>query len=704
MTIQDFITTQLYSDNQWADALAQGFTPTPVAEKENANYVSRLRQALEAGMEADKREVERIATQSEEPTFENTIVALSHTGEQLERAETVMYNLLSAETCDELDELANDMAPRLTAHANAIMQNEALFARVKAVHVNPPATLTAEDHQLLTKTYEGFERSGATLSPEGKQRYGEITAKLAEATLKFSQNRLKETNAFVLHLTEEADLAGLPELHRTAAAHEAHERGLDGWVFTLHAPSFGPFMMYSERRDLRRRLYLAYHTRCTTDGPTCNFPVVTEIVNLRRELAQLLGYADYADYALKRRMAGTAQAVNQLLAELKEHYLPQAREEVKQVEQLAQSEVGDGFDFMPWDFAYYSQKLKKAHYDYDPDMLRPYFELSQVKQGVFGLANRLYGITLERDKTVPVYHPDVEAYRVYDADHSYLALIYLDFFPRKGKQGGAWMTSYRDEHCEAPAGQPVTATNSLRPVVSVTTNFTKPTTDKPSLLTLGEVNTFLHEFGHALHGIFAMTRYASLSGTSVFWDFVELPSQFMENYVTEPAFLHTFARHYQTGEAIPDSYIERIKASRNFQVAYACIRQVSFGQLDMAYYTLRTPFTADVRTFEQRAWADVQLLPQLPETCMTVQFGHIMSGGYAAGYYSYKWAELLDADAFALFKQHGIFDRATAQRFRDCVLSQGGTDNPQTLYERFRGGRPTIDALLRRDGLLPETC
>lgn len=694
--MQDFITSQLYHAEQWAQALKEGFAHDSSVRED---YTVLLRASLESGMKSESEEIARIAEQCEEPTFANTIVALARAGVDLERATTVMYNLLSAETSDGLDDLANEMASRLTAHGNAIMQNEKLFLRVKAVHDNPPADLTEEDRMLLRKTYEGFERSGATLDEEGKRAFRSITEKLSERTLKFSQNLLKETNAYILHLTEESDLAGLPELHREAAAHEARERGLEGWVFTLHAPSFIPFMTYSSRRDLRQQLYEAYHTRCTADSPTCNFPVVTDIVNLRRELAQLLGYSHYADYALQRRMASTPQAVEHLLDELKKYYLPQAREEVERVCQRAQKEMGADFSLMPWDFAYYSQKLKEELYAYDPDMLRPYFELSRVKQGIFSLATTLYGITFEPDRDVPVYHPDVEAYRVYDEGHQYLAMLFLDFFPRKGKQGGAWMTGYRDEQCDGPSSERVTSANSVRPVVSVTTNFTKPSADKPSLLTLGEVETFLHEFGHALHGIFAMTHYASLSGTSVYWDFVELPSQFMENYAVEPAFLQTFARHYRTGASLPSEYIDRVRAVRNFQVAYACMRQVSFGELDMAYYTLRDPFTSDVRSFEAKAWADTQLLPVLPNACMTVQFGHIMSGGYAAGYYSYKWAEVLDADAFSLFKERGIFDRTTAQRFRDCILSRGGTEPPLALYERFRGRKPTLEALLRRDGI-----
>lgn len=706
--MQAFISSQLLSDEAWQESLDSTQNTSDMSfpagdasdnHADDAEVAARLRRLLLEGMTEELAEVDAIVANPEQPTFANTIVAFSNAGQKLERASTVMYNLLSAETSDELDELANEMAPKLSEHSNNLMLNAGLFARVKAVNDNPPADLTAEDRMLLQKVYQGFERSGAALDEAGKQRFREITARLSEVTLKFSQNVLKDTNKFVLHIVDEAELEGLPEMHRKAAAHEAAVRDLSGWVFTLHAPSFGPFMTYAANRQRREELYRAYHTRCTHGDEFDNFEVVTEIVNLRRELAQVLGYPNYAVYALKRRMAQTPKAVYRLLGDLVQNYRPQALKEVNQVEAMARSVEGDDFELMPWDFAYYNQKLKQALYDYDPDMLRPYFELSQVIDGVFSLATRLYGITFEADSHLPIYHPDVRAYRVFDRDHRFLAVLYADFFPRTSKQGGAWMTNYRDEHAPISSSEVVTPANSLRPVVSVTTNFTKPTADTPALLTLGEVETFLHEFGHALHGIFAMTHYAALSGTSVYWDFVELPSQFMENYATEPEFLNTFARHYQTGEPLPAEYIERIRKCRTFQAAYACIRQVSFGLLDMAYYTLAEPLTGDVRSFEQRAWAEAQLLPIVSEACMSVQFGHIMSGGYAAGYYSYKWAEVLDADAFSLFREKGIFDEATAQSFRQNVLSKGGTELPSELYRRFRGQDATIDALLERDGI-----
>lgn len=698
--IKEFITTQLLTNKEWNNYI-KNLPTAPLANKEAeiGNAAAMLRPLIMQGMDEEMSQVEAIVNNAEAPTFANTIVALSNTGENLERATAVMYNLLSAETNDELEELANELAPKLSEHSNNIMLNAKLFERVKAVYDAETNQLEGEDKMLLDKTYEGFERSGATLSADDKLRFREITSQLSEKTLKFSQNVLKETNNFILHITNENDLAGIPEIHRNAARHEAETRNKEGWVFTLHAPSFMPFMMYANNRALREKMYRAYNSRCTHNNEYNNFEIVRSIVNLRREVAQILGYEDYADYALRRRMAQNASNVYKLLNDLITHYLPRAKEDVAEVEKKALQLEGSNFKLQPWDFSYYSQKLKHELYDYDPDMLRPYFELSQVQKGVLGLATRLYGITFKRNEKLPVYQKDVIAYDVYDKEGAYLAILLIDFFPRESKKGGAWMTNYRDESCAEPTNVKVLPTNSTRPVVSVTTNFTKPTANTPALLTLGEVETFLHEFGHALHGIFAMTHYASLSGTSVYWDFVELPSQFMENYATEPEFLGTFAHHYQTGEPLPQAYIDRIRKSRNFQSAYACMRQVSFGLLDMAYYTLRTPLTADIKTFEDEAWKRVQLLPQVADACMSVEFGHIMSGGYAAGYYSYKWAEVLDADAFSLFKEKGIFNESVAQSFRQNILSKGGTENPMDLYTRFRGQAPTINALLKRDGV-----
>lgn len=651
---------------------------TPFHLIRNEHIIPAVRQ----GIDEQLAEIDAIVNNSESPTFENTILALENSGALLDRVTTVMYNLLSAHTNDELEGIAQELSPVLSEHSSNIMLNEALYLRVKAVMDKGADDLDAEERMLLEKTYEGFERAGANLSAEKKERFREIKKELSQLTLQFSQNNLKETNDFILHIKDEAELAGLPESQREQALIAARERQLEGWVFTLHAPSYVPFLQYAENRELRRKIYEAYNTKCTHQNEHNNFEIVTRLVNLRRELAQLLGYPTYADYALKRRMAEEPKQVNELLAQLISAYKSKAKSEVDEVFALSKDEP------QPWDFAFYAHKLQKQRYDIDAEMLRPYFELSRVKQGVFGLATKLYGITFVENKDIPVYHEDVTAYDVFDVDGSHLAVIYTDFHPRASKQGGAWMTSYREQ------------SEGERPHVSIVMNFSKPTDDKPALLTHSELETFLHEFGHALHGIFANTRFKSLSGTNVYWDFVELPSQFMENYAVEKDFLRTFAFHYETGEPLPEEFVARIVASRNFNAAYACMRQVSFGLLDMAYYTLTEPFTADVRTFERNAWQEAQMLPAFESACMTVQFGHIMSGGYSAGYYSYKWAEVLDADAFAFFKQHGIFNQDVATSFRKNILERGGTQHPKMLYREFRGQDATIDALLERTGVI----
>ena len=649
--------------------------------------------AIREGMRQEDEEIAAIVTNTEAPTFANTILPLAESGKLLERVTTVLFNLMSAETCDELEAIAEKMMPELSEHSNNISLNPELFARVKAVYEQRETlTLIPEERQLLEKTYDGFRRNGANLSDADKETYRRLSMELSTLTLRFSQNHLKETNRYELVLTQAEQLKGLPPSAVEAAAHTAAEKGKEGWVITLQAPSYVPFMKYSDCRDLRRELYMAYNTQCTHDNEQNNFDIVRQLVNHRMELARLLGYTDYADYVLRKRMAEDSAHVYRLLDDLLEAYTPAAHREVAEVEALARRLEGDDFQLMPWDFSYYSEKLKNEKYQFDEEALRPYFELSRVKEGVFGLATRLYGITFRRNPDIPVYHPDVDAYEVFDTDGSYLAVLYTDFHPRAGKRSGAWMTSYKEQWTEADG-------TDSRPHVSVTMNFTKPTADKPALLTFSEVTTFLHEFGHALHGMFARTRFQSMSGTNVYWDFVELPSQFMENFAIEKDFLHTFARHYQTDAPIPDEWIQRIVDASNFNVAYSCLRQVSFGLLDMAWYTRREPFSGDVAAYERQAWQRAQLLPPVDGTCMSVQFGHIMSGGYSAGYYSYKWAEVLDADAFSVFKQHGIFDRATADSFRQHILSKGGTEHPMTLYKRFRGQEPTIDALLKRNGI-----
>ena len=652
-------------------------------------------EAFMEGIRRDNEQIEQTINNPQKPTFDNTIINKDETREGyydlLSRVSTVFFNMLSAETNDELDALAQKMQPILTQHANDVRLNPRLFDRIKAVKRHH-RKLTPEEKRLLDDCYDGFARSGALLDDDGKERLRKLTEEAGMLSLQFSQNLLKEEKAFTLHITDEKNLEGLPDTAREAAAVAAREHGKEGWIVTLDHPSYGPFMTYSANRELRERLYMAKNTVCTKDNSENNIEICKRIVNLRREIAQLLGYKTYADYVLKHRMATNTRNVYRLLDDLTEAYRPVALKEVDALERMARKMEGKDFVMRPWDFSFFSHKLQLRKYNLDAEMLRPYFELSKVIDGVFGLANRLYGITFRENKDIPVYHPDVKAYEVFDADGSYLAVFYADFHPRKGKQGGAWMTEYQGQFIDRKG-------ENVRPHVSVVMNLTKPTDEKPALLTLSEVETFLHEFGHSLHGMFANTRFESLSGTNVWWDFVELPSQFMENYAVEKDFLRTFAFHYQTGEPLPDELIDRIVKSRNFMAAYACMRQVSFGLLDMAYYTKKEPFDDDIIRFEKKAWAKAIVTEQLPDTCMTVQFGHIMAGGYAAGYYSYKWAEVLDADAFSVFKRRGIFDCQTAQSFRDNILSRGGTEHPMTLYKRFRGCEPTIDALLRRNGI-----
>ena len=664
-------------------------------------------EAMLEGIRREDEQIDKIVNNPAKPTFDNTIISVDDgkDGEDyynlLDRVSTVFFNLLSAETNDEMDALAQKMSPILTKHSNDIRLNEKLFERIKYVHRHH-RKLSPEEKMLLDNCYDGFVRNGALLDAVGKERLRQLTEEISVLGLQFSQNLLKENKAFTLHLTDEAQLDGLPETAREAAALAAKEQGKEGWVFTLDFPSYLPFMTYSTQRELRRQLYMAKNTECIHDNTENNLEICKRIINLRRELAQLLGHNSYADYVLKHRMAGNVRNVYKLFNDLIKAYKPTAQKEVAAIGKMARQLEGKDFKLEPWDFGFYSHKLQLQKFNIDAEMLRPYFELSKVIDGVFGLANRLYGITFKENKDIPVYHPDVKAYEVFDEDGSYLAVFYADFHPRKGKQGGAWMTSYQGQWMECEdMKKPFGPGNikNVRPHVSVVMNLTKPTEEKPALLTLSEVETFLHEFGHSLHGMFANTRFESLSGTSVWWDFVELPSQFMENFAIEKEFLRTFAFHYKTGEPIPDDLIGRIVKSRNYNVAYTCMRQVGFGLLDMAYYTKKDEFTDDIIPFEKKAWEKAQILPQLPDTCMTVQFSHIMAGGYAAGYYSYKWAEVLDADAFAVFKKHGVFDKKTARSFRENILSKGGTENPMTLYKRFKGGEPTIDALLKRNGI-----
>ena len=648
--------------------------------------------AILKGMEMHNEEIEAIINNPEQPTFHNTIVALERSGATLDRVATIFGNLLSAETSDELQAIAQRVMPQLSEHSNNISLNEKLFARIKAVYDSAESTqLNQEDRALLDKTYDGFIRNGANLPEADKERFRQISSELSVLTLQFSQNNLNETNSYELPLTLE-QLDGIPESVIEAYAQTAKEKDKEGYVVTLHAPSLVPFLKYSRNRELRKQLYMAYNTQCIKDNENNNTEIVKKLVNLRLERAQLLGFQTAADYVLTKRMAENSLNVYQLLNQLLEAYTPTAHKEVAEVVALAKELEDEDFELMPWDWAYYSEKLKEKRFNLNEEELRPYFELGKVIEGVFGLATRLYGITFKKNEEIPVYLPDVETYEVYDENQELLAILYTDFHPRTSKRSGAWMTSFKEQWKDE--------NGNSRPHVSITMNFTKPSANKPALLTFSEVNTFLHEFGHALHGMFANTTYQSLSGTNVYWDFVELPSQIMENFAIEKEFLNTFAKHYQTNEPIPAEMIQRIVNASNFNVAYACLRQLSFGLLDMAWYTRTEPFEGDVRTYEKEAWAKTQLLPNVPEACMTVQFSHIMAGGYSAGYYSYKWAEVLDADAFSLFKEKGIFNKEVANSFRKHVLSKGGTEHPMTLYKRFRGQSPDIQALLKRNGIV----
>jgi peptidyl-dipeptidase Dcp (EC 3.4.15.5). Metallo peptidase. MEROPS family M03A len=650
--------------------------------------------AIREGIRRQNEEIDAIVQNPEKAGFSNTIEAFEESGELLDKVTSVFGNMLSAETNDDLQALAQKIMPLLSEHSNNITLNEKLFARVKEVYARKETLqLTQEQSRLLENTYDSFVRHGANLEGEAREEYRRLTTELSKLTLDFSENNLKETNRYQMLLTKKESLAGLPEIIVEAAAETAKSEGKEGWAFTLHAPSYVPFMTYADNRDLRRKLYMAYNTKCTHDNEFNNIGIVKEIVNIRMQIARLLGYRDYAEYTLKRRMAENSEAVYKLLDQLLEAYTPAARQEYEEVQELARREQGDSFTVMPWDWSYYSNKLKNKKFNINEEMLRPYFELEQVKKGVFGLAERLYGITFRKNTEIPVYHEEVEAYEVFDRDGTFLAVLYTDFHPRPGKRAGAWMTSYKEQWKDRKNGE------NSRPHVSVVMNFTKPTENKPALLTFNEVETFLHEFGHSLHGIFADSTYKSLSGTNVYWDFVELPSQIMENFAIEREFLNTFARHYQTGEVLPDELIKRLVDASNFNVAYACLRQISFGLLDMAWYTRNTPFEGDVKAYEQEAWKEAQILPVVREACMSTQFSHIFAGGYAAGYYSYKWAEVLDADAFSLFKQKGIFNQEVADSFRNHILSKGGTEHPMTIYKRFRGQEPSIDALLIRNGI-----
>ncbi len=649
--------------------------------------------ALEQGFKEHNAEINAIIKQRSIPTFENTIVAYEKSGALLNRVLTIFFALNSAETNDEMQALALQISPKMTEHFNNITLNEALFARIKQVYdKRDKLDLTTEQKTLLDKVYESFANSGADLPADRKAMYKELSLKLDNVTVEFAQNSLKEMNEYSLLITDKNVLAGMPEDFLEMTAQKAKEAGKEGWLLDIRATCYNPIMTYADNRDLRREIWMAFNTQCMEGSKYDNRKNIQHIINTRLQLAQLFAYQDYASYALRDRMAENTTNVNNLLNQLLEAYLPVAQAEMKELQEFANAN-GAYFKIMPWDHSYYSNKLKTAKFELNDEILKPYFELENVKKGVFGLATKLYGLQFTKNTKIPVYHSEVEAFDVTDKDGNYLAVLYTDFHPRAGKRSGAWMTEFKGQWIDEKG-------NNSRPHITIVMNFTRPTATKPALLTFDEVETFLHEFGHALHGMLANSTYQSLSGTSVYRDFVELPSQIMENWATEQAFLDDWAVHYQTGEKIPAELIKKLVDASNFNCGYACLRQLSFGMQDMSFHTISEQFHGDVIEFEHNAIAKTDLMPYVPYTGRCTTFGHIFSGGYAAGYYSYKWAEVLDADAFALFKQNGIFDQKTATSFKDNILSKGGTEHPMILYKRFRGQEPTIDALLRRNGII----
>ncbi len=658
----------------------------PFSLVENKHYP----EAIDRGIKLAKEEIDAITAQDAAPTFENTIVAYEKVGRDLDRVVEVFDAMNSALNDDEMMQMSIGIYQKLSDFSTEMTLNEALWKRVKAVYDNRAnLNLDREDQMLLQRTYDAFAQQGANLKGEDRGKFKQLSAELSELTTKFGQNVLKELNTYQIWLTAN-DLAGLPESLVEAAAMAAKEQGREGeYLFTLAQPTYMAFMKYSSRPDLREKMYRLYSGR-NTEGEYSNIEVMKRIAHIRLEMAKLLGSKNFAEHVLKQRMAHNPEGVYNLLNRLRDAYRPAQQAEIAELTQFASEFEGKPVEIHPWDYSYYSNKLKVAKYDFNEEEYRPYFELNNVIDGVFGLAGKLYGLKFTQNPDIQVYHPEVKAFDVTDADGRYIGVIYTDFFPRDSKSPGAWMTGFRSQSIDADGNH--------RPHVSIVMNFTKPTADKPSLLTPYEVETFLHEFGHALHGLLADTKYASLSGTAVYRDFVELPSQFNENYLLEKEFLDSFAKHYKTGEPIPQAMIDRLIASQQYGAAYACMRQLNFGFLDMAWHTITEP-VGDPVEFENAALEGVMIFPAVEGTMISPQFSHIFAGGYAAGYYSYKWAEVLDADAFAYFKEHGIFDSATAKSFRDNILSRGGTEDPAELYRRFRGGEPTIEPLLKRDGI-----
>ncbi|MBD0824145.1 M3 family metallopeptidase [Aestuariibaculum marinum] len=665
------------------------FNTAPFSQINNSDFLP----AIKEGIENAKAEIDAITNNPEAPTFQNTIEALDFSGEQLDRVSSIFFNLNSAETNDEIQKIAQEVSPMLSEFSNDITLNEALFKRVKAVYdAKDSLDLTTEQATLLDKKYKGFSRNGANLAEDKKQQLREIDKELSKLKLTFGENVLAETNKYELHITNEEDLAGLPEGAKEAAAQLAESKGKDGWLITLDYPSYIPFMTYANNRELRKTLAIAFGAKSFQNDELDNQAIVLKIVKLRHERANLLGYKTHADFVLEERMAKTPENVQTFLNDILEKAKPAAQAEFGNLEQFAKDL--DGIDqLQKWDSAYYSEKLKQKLFNLDDEKLKPYFKLENVINGAFTVAEKLFGLQFEEINTIDKYHDDVLTYKVTNTNGDYISILYADFFPRPGKRNGAWMTVYKPQY--------VKDGENSRPHISIVCNFTKPTKSKPSLLTFNEVTTLFHEFGHALHGMLANTTYPSLSGTSVFWDFVELPSQVMENWCYEKEALELFATHYETGEVIPMELVEKIKESATFHEGMQTLRQLSFGLLDMSWHGSDSPEQiTSVKDFETQAFENTKLYPDIAENCMSTSFSHIFQGGYSSGYYSYKWAEVLDADAFEYFKEEGIFSSEVARKFKDNILSQGGTDDPMTLYKRFRGKEPQPEALLRRAGLI----
>lgn len=653
----------------------------------NEHYLPAFRK----GIEEAKAEIDAIVANPDEPTFENTIEAMEYSGRTLNRVSGIFYNINEANTSDELQAIAEEVSPLMTEYSMYVSLNKNLFERVKAVYEKRDELgLDRDQMTLLEDSYKSFARNGANLSDEDKATYSKYSEELSLLSLEFQKNALAASNAFSMLLTDESDLAGLPQYVKDMAAYMAKEKGLEGWLFTLDYPSYGPFMRYSAVRDLRKKMYLGHNTKAV-GGEFDNTEVVKKIVDLRIKIANILGYETWADYALEERMAKSSRTVNAFLAELLVPSLPYARKDVADVYDYAVRNGFEGSQLEGWDFSYWSERYKEAEYSLNEEQLKPYFRLENCIDAVFGLATRLYGITFEERKDIPAYHKDVKVYEVKNEDGSHLALFYADFFPRESKRSGAWMTEFR--------GQGVYNGVEERPFISIVTNFTKPTANEPSLITHDELTTFLHEFGHAIHGMLAEGRYPSLTGTNVARDFVELPSQIMENWAFEPEYLDSFAKDYRTGEVIPQELIEKIVAAKNFQAGYMQVRQLHFGVLDMAWHSLKELPAEGTVEFEQKVLAPYAVMPAVPGTAISPAFGHIFSGGYSAGYYSYKWAEVLEADAFSLFKEKGIFNKEVAASFRENVLSKGGSEDAAVLYRNFRGHDPQPEALMKKLGL-----